>query len=900
MTEKTSPATSELGSNPELPPSPSVGPDQARRSLAVTEEGNSGSFGPLEGWVFPDGYTTERTGVWLSVMELHRAATQIQQGWKLHLSARPASLKATVDRVMSVLLEAGCDFKVIANSDLLREFNAGLYGAAAVGKALTIYPNQGTVVKLAHRLADALTGFEGPQINSDRRVRPDAPVYYRFGPFSPRLQMNDAGQIDIMLKAPDGRMMSGLAGDTYSSPEWAEDPFSSTVTSGARLSRVDGALVIGDHYRIVGAIMRTHRGASYRAVDLRSGHRVIVKQARAFVNETSEGDSRIYLRNERRVLEALGGISGVPSVVDHFAYGNDEFLVTTDLGSSNLRDDIVDFGVFAWESNSPRNVLDLARAILRILDDVQQRGVIYRDLSPKNIIPLAEGGWGLVDFELSRFEGVQRYGWTPGYSHARQRRNEPGAIGDDYFSLGATVFHAVTGLDPIIIDQNPDTNVARTVKCLIAVCGAEAPIVTIIRNLLDSDAAVQANAVRNLRETTVLGTRPRATVGRRRPPLGPVFRHTLDAVLGHANAILADDVRKSGLPPPITAYAGTAGIVMELAQHPGALTIASELARITAHIVERVDTPPALLYGRMGISLALQAIADATGDAHLHRAADAIIPGKDDVANEQRVDVTHGLAGLGIGYLAFAAAASDPGPYRTLADQCAARLLHSEAMIDEQLRALPVGNVAHGISVADGFAHGRAGIAYFLLTHAAQSGHEGSRRQARKLIDALADLVPDLAARAGSRLARPMAASWCQGLAGIGTTLVHGACLFDDKRILKAAQTAATGCLAIAPRVPLVTRCCGLAGIGEFLLDLAIVTDDIHYRRDAIDILNLMLIRSGGSWTAPCFPDNSMTTNTNPGWATGASGVLSFLRRLVDPSSLRLWMADSKVSKWRN
>jgi serine/threonine protein kinase len=793
---------------------------------------------------------------------------------------------------MPVLLEAGCDFKIIATPELLRGFNAGLNGAGAVGKAVTIYPNQETVVELAHRLADALTGFEGPQINSDRRLRLDAPVYYRFGPFSPRLQMNDAGRIDIMLKAPDGRMTSGLAGDTYSSPEWAEDPFGSTGTSGARLPRIDGALVIGDHYRIVGAIMRTHRGTSYRAVDRRSGLRVVVKQARAFVNETSEGDARTYLRNERRVLEALGGISGVSRVVDHFAYGNDEFLVTTDLGFSNLRDDVVDFGVFAWEANSPRNVFDLARAILRILDDVHQRGVIYRDLSPKNIVALADGGWGLVDFELSSSAGVQRYGWTPGYSHARQRRDEPGAIEDDYFSLGATMFHALTGLDPIIIDQNPDTNVARTVSCLTAICGADAPIVTIIKNLLDSDATVQANAVRKLRTTTALGTRRRATVVRRSPPLGPVFRHTLDAVLGHANAILADDVRKGDLPPPITAYAGTAGIVMELTQHPGALTTGSELARSTALIVERVDTPPSLLYGRMGISLALQAIANATGDVQLHRAADATTPGKDDVANEQRVDVTHGLAGLGIGYLAFAATASDPGPYRTLADQCAERLLLGEAMIDEQLRALPVGNVAHGISVADGFAHGRAGIAYFLLTHAAQSGHDGSRRQARKLIDALADLVPDLAARAQSPLARPMAASWCQGLAGIGTTLVRGARFFDDEHLLKATQTAAAGCLAIAPRVPLVTQCCGLAGIGEFLLDLAIVTNDVRYRRAALDTLNLMLLRSGGSPIAPCFPDRSMATST-PGWATGASGVLSFLRRLVDPSSLRLWMAES-------
>ena len=174
-------------------------------------------------------------------------------------------------------------------------------------------------------------------------------------------------------------------------------------------------------------------------------------------------------------------------------------------------------------------------------------------------------------------------------------------------------------------------------------------------------------------------------------------------------------------------------------------------------------------------------------------------------------------------------------------------------------------------SVADGFAHGRAGIAYCLLAHAVASSYSESRRHARKLINELADLTTKLAVRVQSRLARPMSASWCQGLAGIGTTLVRGAEFFNDERLLEAARTAAVGCLAIAPRVPLVTQCCGLAGIGEFLLDLAALTGDIHYRQSALAIFNLMLIRSGGSRTALRSPESSIETG-NPGWAAGTAG----------------------------
>lgn len=46
-----------------------------------------------------------------------------------------------------------------------------------------------------------------------------------------------------------------------------------------------------------------------------------------------------------------------------------------------------------------------------------------------------------------------------------------------------------------------------------------------------------------------------------------------------------------------------------------------------------------------------------------------------------------------------------------------------------------------------------------------------------------------------------MAALWCQGLAGVGTSPVCRARFFDDERLREAAQTAAIGCLALAPRL---------------------------------------------------------------------------------------------------
>jgi hypothetical protein len=77
--------------------------------------------------------------------------------------------------------------------------------------------------------------------------------------------------------------------------------------------------------------------------------------------------------------------------------------------------------------------------------------------------------------------------------------------------------------------------------------------------------------------------------------------------------------------------------------------------------------------------------------------------------------------------------------------------------------------------------------------------------------------------------------------------------------LFDAARLAASACLAIAPGVPLVTQCCGLACIGELLLDLAVVTEDVCYRENSLDILGLMLLRSGGSRTAQLFPGKILT-----------------------------------------
>ena len=135
------------------------------------------------------------------------------QGWKIHLSARPATLLETLRRSLPALLSVPCHFKVIRSGRLLRDLNSSNNHPGSIGKAMTVYADEGDVVGLARTLAADLAGLEGPRIYSDRRVAPDAPVYYRYGPFRPVYEDNDDGDFELVVTDPRGKTLPGAAGE---------------------------------------------------------------------------------------------------------------------------------------------------------------------------------------------------------------------------------------------------------------------------------------------------------------------------------------------------------------------------------------------------------------------------------------------------------------------------------------------------------------------------------------------------------------------------------------------------------------------------------------------------------------------------------------------------------------
>jgi hypothetical protein len=196
-----------------------------------------------------------------------------------------------------------------------------------------------------------------------------------------------------------------------------------------------------------------------------------------------------------------------------------------------------------------------------------------------------------------------------------------------------------------------------------------------------------------------------------------------------------------------------------------------------------------------------------------------------------------------------------------------------------------------------GFAHGVAGIGYFLLAAGQAVERDDLLGLAIEAGDTLvrAAIRADGAALWPTDIDRPEDAveHWCSGSAGIGAYLVRlwqatGRPEYRD--LAEEAAAAAWRRRWYASPV----ACHGLAGIGELLLDLATASADARYLVRAEAIGDLIEARHAVRDGRRLIPDE---TNTGFGteYGTGMAGALDFLLRLRHGGP-RAWMVDPAVA----
>lgn len=104
-----------------------------------------------------------------------------------------------------------------------------------------------------------------------------------------------------------------------------------------------------------------------------------------------------------------------------------------------------------------KEAVRIAMAVAEALQHASQRGLIHRDIKPDNVILTKDGGVKLADLGLARLTGDEAWGLseagmaigTPYYISPEQVRGQTDVdIRADIYSLGATLYHMVTGKVP--------------------------------------------------------------------------------------------------------------------------------------------------------------------------------------------------------------------------------------------------------------------------------------------------------------------------------------------------------------------------------------------------------------------------------------------------------------------
>lgn len=352
---------------------------------------------------------------------------------------------------------------------------------------------------------------------------------------------------------------------------------------------------------------------------------------------------------------------------------------------------------------------------------------------------------------------------------------------------------------------------------------------------------------------------------------------------------------------PLNVQYGAAGVLGLLVRADRTLErseLRDAVRRVASWIDRRRTQAPQLLpglyFGRSGTAWALY-------DAARHLGDDTLADHAVELALSLPVvwpnpDICHGAAGSGLAQLKFWRATGRPEFLERVAECADALAAAADRTADRVIWQIPPDFDSKLAGIRHlGFAHGVAGIGAFLLAAADATGQHSALElavTAGETLAAEAERGPvgarwrsDVDEKPGSGLIY----HWCSGSSGVGTFLLRLWQATGDVRHLRLAREAAQAVRAAAWTSPTAV-CHGLAGDGEFLLDLAAVQPDGAYRAWAEDLATVLYSRHAVVGGLRLVPDESAAAFT-AGYQTGTAGVISFLLRL-DHGGPRPWMAD--------
>src|SRR6266571_4873544 len=211
--------------------------------------------------------------------------------------------------------------------------------------------------------------------------------------------------------------------------------------------------LLKQRYRVVSQLGKGGFGAVYKAEDKQFGNRLLAvkEMSQSGLSPQEIIEATAAFKREAHLLASLKH-PNLPSIYDYFNEAKRWYLVMDFIEGETLEEHLnkEKEGRLPWEE-----ALQIGIQLCTVLGYLHRRQppIIFRDLKPANVMLTPEGHLYLIDFGIARhfkpgqMRDTMAFG-SPGYAAPEQYGKTQTTSRADIYSLGATLYHLLTGDNP--------------------------------------------------------------------------------------------------------------------------------------------------------------------------------------------------------------------------------------------------------------------------------------------------------------------------------------------------------------------------------------------------------------------------------------------------------------------